>query len=177
MLAPEAQAGGSVSGGGGHGGMAGMPASSTTTISLCCSNCSAHPGRPGGSRLLGFGSDWRRRYAGPVGPIITAGTDERVVGCSKRGQHRADRHRSRSVAITCGNSCSRAPGCHRRPAAHGTTDEDTVNLVGMLFDYILNDRNRDSDEGIVGRLQIPMLKVAILDKTFFNRTSHPLASY
>ncbi len=56
----------------------------------------------------------------------------------------------------------------------GRTDEDTVNLVGMLFDYILNDRNLAIPmKALIGRLQIPMLKVAILDKTFFNRTSHP----
>jgi len=56
----------------------------------------------------------------------------------------------------------------------GRTDEDTVNLVGMLFDYILNDRNLAIPmKALIGRLQIPMLKVAILDKTFFSRTSHP----
>jgi hypothetical protein len=56
----------------------------------------------------------------------------------------------------------------------GRADEDTVNLVGMLFDYILNDRNLAIPmKALIGRLQIPMLKVAILDKTFFNRTSHP----
>lgn len=56
----------------------------------------------------------------------------------------------------------------------GRADEDTVNLVGMLFDYILNDRNLAIPmKALIGRLQIPMLKVAILDKTFFSRTSHP----
>jgi Protein of unknown function (DUF1631) len=56
----------------------------------------------------------------------------------------------------------------------GRSDEDTVNLLGMLFDYILNDRNLAIPmKALIGRLQIPMLKVAILDKTFFSRTSHP----
>jgi hypothetical protein len=56
----------------------------------------------------------------------------------------------------------------------GRTDEDTVNLIGMLFDYILNDRNLAIPmKALIGRLQIPMLKVAILDKTFFSRPSHP----
>ena len=53
-------------------------------------------------------------------------------------------------------------------------DDDTVNLVGMLFDYILNDRNLAIPmKALIGRLQIPMLKVGILDKSFFSRTSHP----
>jgi hypothetical protein len=58
--------------------------------------------------------------------------------------------------------------------AMGQADDDTVNLVGMLFDYILNDRNLAIPmKALIGRLQIPILRVAILDKTFFGRTSHP----
>jgi hypothetical protein len=54
------------------------------------------------------------------------------------------------------------------------TDEDTVNLVGMLFDYILNDRNLAIPmKALIARLQIPMLKVAVLDKSFFSKSSHP----
>jgi hypothetical protein len=53
-------------------------------------------------------------------------------------------------------------------------DEDAVNLIGMLFDYILNDRNLAIPmKALIGRLQIPMLKVAILDKSFFSKSSHP----
>ncbi len=56
----------------------------------------------------------------------------------------------------------------------GRTDEDTVNLVGMLFNYILNDRNLAIPmKAMIGRLQIPMLKVAVLDKSFFSSTAHP----
>jgi hypothetical protein len=56
----------------------------------------------------------------------------------------------------------------------GQGDEDTVNLVGMLFDYILNDRNLAIPmKALIARLQIPILKVAVLDKSFFGKTSHP----
>ncbi len=64
----------------------------------------------------------------------------------------------------------------RRTDSHnlGQGDEDTVNLVGMLFDYILNDRNLAIPmKALIARLQIPMLKVALLDKSFFGKTSHP----
>ncbi|NJN52921.1 MAG: DUF1631 domain-containing protein, partial [Gammaproteobacteria bacterium] len=61
-------------------------------------------------------------------------------------------------------------------AANGNmarADEDTVNLVGMLFDYILNDRNLAIPmKALIARLQIPMLKVAVLDKSFFSKPSH-----
>lgn len=56
----------------------------------------------------------------------------------------------------------------------GTMDEDVINLISMLFEFILDDRNLPSSlRALIGRLQIPMLKVAVLDKSFFSRGSHP----
>ncbi|QRY81471.1 DUF1631 domain-containing protein [Pseudomonas sp. PDNC002] len=56
----------------------------------------------------------------------------------------------------------------------GQVDEDVINLVSMLFEFILDDRTLpDSLKALIGRMQIPMLKVAVLDKTFFSRGSHP----
>ncbi len=55
-----------------------------------------------------------------------------------------------------------------------SADEDTIDLVGMLFEYILQDRNLPSQiQALVGRLQIPYLKIAILDKHLFAQKSHP----
>ena len=56
----------------------------------------------------------------------------------------------------------------------GAGDEDVINLIAMLFEFILDDRNLPhSLRALIGRLQIPMLKVAVLDKSFFSRGSHP----
>lgn len=56
----------------------------------------------------------------------------------------------------------------------GTIDEDVINLVSMLFEFILDDRNLPGSlRALIGRLQIPMLKVAVIDKSFFSRGSHP----
>lgn len=53
-------------------------------------------------------------------------------------------------------------------------DEDVINLVALLFEFILNDRAvPDAYKALIGRLQIPMLKVAVLDKSLFSRASHP----
>jgi hypothetical protein len=53
-------------------------------------------------------------------------------------------------------------------------DEDTIDLVGMLFEYILRDRNLPAQmQAVLGRLQIPYLKVALLDKHLFAQKSHP----
>ena len=53
-------------------------------------------------------------------------------------------------------------------------DDDVVNFVGMLFDYILNDRNLAIPmKALISRLQIPIVKLAIMDKSFFERAHHP----
>lgn len=53
-------------------------------------------------------------------------------------------------------------------------DEDVINLIAMLFDFILGDCNLPhSLRSLIGRMQIPMLKVAVLDKRLFCRSSHP----
>ncbi|CRL96768.1 MULTISPECIES: DUF1631 domain-containing protein [Pseudomonas] len=53
-------------------------------------------------------------------------------------------------------------------------DEDVINLVALLFEFILNDLTvPGAFKALIGRLQIPMLKVALLDKSFFSRASHP----
>jgi exonuclease VII small subunit len=56
----------------------------------------------------------------------------------------------------------------------GQVDSMTLDIVIMLFDQIFDDRKIPSAmKGLIGRLQIPTLKVAILDKSFFSKKSHP----
>ena len=47
----------------------------------------------------------------------------------------------------------------------GQVDSDVINLVSMLFDFILEDRQlHPVMKALIGRLQIPVLKVALSDK-------------
>lgn len=56
----------------------------------------------------------------------------------------------------------------------GKKDTDVINLVSMMFDFILDDQDLPTAmKALLGRLQIPMLKVAILDDTFFKTEDHP----
>jgi len=56
----------------------------------------------------------------------------------------------------------------------GEMDVATLDIMAMLFDQIFEDpKIPDGMKWLVGRLQIPMLKVAILDKTFFSERTHP----
>lgn len=52
-------------------------------------------------------------------------------------------------------------------------DEEVINLVAMLFDFILDDKSLASPmRALIARLQIPITKVALLDKTFFTKNGH-----
>ena len=56
----------------------------------------------------------------------------------------------------------------------GQVDDDAINLVAMLFQFILDDRNLAAPmKALIARLQIPIIKVAMLDKTFFSKGGHP----
>ena len=50
----------------------------------------------------------------------------------------------------------------------------TIELVAMLFDFIFETRDLpDGMKVLIGRLQIPVLKAAMLDGAFFSKKSHP----
>lgn len=60
------------------------------------------------------------------------------------------------------------------PRKVDTADADVINLVALLFDFILDDDNLpDRVKAVIGRLQIPYVKVALIDRTFFSRPGHP----
>jgi hypothetical protein len=70
---------------------------------------------------------------------------------------------------------SKAPDDEKSGSAHlSQGEEDVVNFVGMLFDYILNDRNLAIPmKALIGRLQLPIVKLAVMDRSFFDKSSHP----
>lgn len=58
--------------------------------------------------------------------------------------------------------------------ALGEADNDTIDVIAMLFEFILEDFSLpDAMKALLSRLQIPMLKVAIIDKSFFSKKIHP----
>jgi hypothetical protein len=62
----------------------------------------------------------------------------------------------------------------KKNTAINQVDDDVINLVSMMFEFILDDRNLAAPmKALIGRLQIPMVKVAIADKSFFSKGGHP----
>ncbi|NWO05425.1 MAG: DUF1631 domain-containing protein [Alteromonadaceae bacterium] len=69
---------------------------------------------------------------------------------------------------------ARQPAQDGQPAALSGADEDLINLVSMLFEFILDDKNLSAPvQVLISRLQIPILKVVIKDKSFFAKPGHP----
>lgn len=58
--------------------------------------------------------------------------------------------------------------------ALGQFNDDMIDIVSMLFDFILDDKNVHVEiKSVIGRLQIPMLKVGLVDRSFFSNKNHP----
>jgi hypothetical protein len=59
-------------------------------------------------------------------------------------------------------------------AAMAQMDAMTLDIVALLFDQLFDDPKIPvALKGLIARLQIPMLKVAIADKSFFSKKDHP----
>jgi hypothetical protein len=53
-------------------------------------------------------------------------------------------------------------------------DLDTIDTVSMLFDFVLEEKSLpDAMKAQVARLQVPMLKLALIDQSFFRQAAHP----
>jgi len=53
-------------------------------------------------------------------------------------------------------------------------DEDAIDLVSMLFDVMLDERDLEGrSRELIGRLVVPFVKVAMLDRRMFVQKTHP----
>jgi len=56
----------------------------------------------------------------------------------------------------------------------GQVNDNIIDFISMLFDFILEDYNLpDEFKALIARLQIPVLKVALIDETFLSKGNHP----
>lgn len=61
-----------------------------------------------------------------------------------------------------------------QPQALEQNEENVINLVAMFFDQLLADEALPIEiQSLVCRLQIPILKVALRDRSFFSNPQHP----
>lgn len=69
---------------------------------------------------------------------------------------------------------ARQLGIDPEMACLSPVDEDAIDLVGMLFDVLLDERQlKGSARELIGRMVVPFIKVALLDRRMFLRKEHP----
>lgn len=65
-----------------------------------------------------------------------------------------------------------------KPQSVLQNDEEAINLVAMFFDFILDDTNmHERFQALISRLQIPVLKIALKDRSFFKNSAHPVRKF
>lgn len=65
-------------------------------------------------------------------------------------------------------------GLSQQGAGLGQVNGDAINLVAMLFEFILDDHQLAPQmKQLLARLQIPIIKVALMDRDFFSKGEHP----
>jgi hypothetical protein len=53
-------------------------------------------------------------------------------------------------------------------------DENTIELLAKIFDFLFSEQNIPAElKRLIGQLQIPLLKAALIDKKFFVKDDHP----
>ena len=63
---------------------------------------------------------------------------------------------------------------HGLAPALAQEDSDTIDLVGMLFEYIGKSTSAyTGGSGLLNKLQVPILRTALADKEFFTQPDHP----
>ena len=64
---------------------------------------------------------------------------------------------------------------HNNGNAVAKDDRYIIDVVGMLFEYMLNDENLpDNVKALLSHLHTPFLKIAFLDPDFFEHSEHPV---
>lgn len=123
----------------------------------------------------------RRRAAGTQRPIeahqpasredlqSVLGAMQRSAGTASRAANYDAEHFRNTLLVKL-----RRASPQGRPLGLADEDADTIDLVGMLFDYITRDvRDGSAARALMARLHVPVLRVALGDKTFFTRRDHP----
>jgi hypothetical protein len=108
---------------------------------------------------------------GPANPPLAR--DELVTLLSDMKPHPAPAGDGTAVAMDIRQAIE-AIARSRGQVSFAQVDEDIINIVAMFFDIILDDPNLPIEiQALVGRLQLPILKVALKDRSFFSDRKHP----
>lgn len=145
---------------------------------LAMSHRSLMPPNSGSSRQKAPGT---QETAGRDGAVTYAATQDVLsVLSSLQGmdlaanQSSIDRSGGESVRSLLINKFESINDDDIRRSSINPLDNNIIDIVAMMFDFILEDHGLPiAVNALISRLQIPILKVSILDKNFFSKRFHP----
>jgi len=117
-----------------------------------------------------------------VDPLMAIGSLSAAVAVLDRWQRLDPGSDHRAAEAASGDAASRAAAMNRIPFIRAaiddkvtsSTDKITMDVIGLLFDYIFRDPSiPDELRSLFTRLQVPILKTALLDRSFFSDRKHP----
>lgn len=122
-----------------------------------------------GSGAVGQGSSWSYGDAGDVADTVTIDRQffDYLTGLQK--QILQSQPEQAEVRSHLRRLSQEAP-----PGELTHIDQNTIELLARIFDYVFSDASIPEEiKSLIGQLQIPTLKVALLDKDFFFKENHP----
>jgi hypothetical protein len=121
----------------------------------------------------------RQRVAGPPatvrdgGGYVPSAEDVQAVLATLQTKPSTTRYSMPQLKLDLLNQLrQRAPPGQR--AQLDSEDSDTIDLVGMLFDCITKESPASGNtQALLTKLHVPLLRVALQDKSFFTQQAHP----
>lgn len=119
--------------------------------------------------------------AAPPGAITV--TESQLVDALQMLQHQPEatpnffQRDQQIVPVDIGDIVEQLKATVKAEEGEGEVEEGdmkTIDLVGMLFEYMLNDENLpDRVKALLSYLHTPFLKIAFIDPGFFEKPDHP----
>ncbi|MEP6998820.1 MAG: DUF1631 family protein, partial [Betaproteobacteria bacterium] len=112
-----------------------------------------------------------------VDPLMAIGSLSAAVAVLDRWQRLDPGFDHRAAGASAGDAASRAAAMNRIPFIRAaiddkvvsSTDKITMDVIGLLFGYIFRDASIPEElRSLFSRLQVPILKMALLDRSFFS---------
>jgi len=137
------------------------------------------------SSLLGLLQSWRQAVhparVAEAGPSMSTSDVMTVLSLLQREPPRPNEQSEADSRVPLAEqmrrellSGARRLGMGGDDVSLSNVDEDAVDLVGMLFDVLLDERHFESDVRTkINRLLVPYIKVAVKDRRLFLYKAHP----
>lgn len=134
------------------------------------------PAAGSANNQAGAGQAYPGAAALPFGAAAAAGNSNDMVMVDRQFFDYLTNLQRASINAAMVSNASQLRALREQPGAESLTsiDQNTIELLARIFDYVFGDPHIPEEiKTLIGQLQIPTLKVALLDKDFFFKETHP----